>query len=154
MSHDPDVGTDTMEKEEKTHHACQEMELKVDQSSESTNPCDQSKEHNPTEAELSSETRQDLQLTSGDVGIDQFLRQGDEPKSVNSDASDPGSVRLEPLTPSEVLEYEATEILHDGDDPSANTSDTVSDQTGGSPGGSNPCRAETAVDLADGKERS
>lgn len=154
LSHDPDVGTDNVKKEEQTHHTCQEMDLKVDQSSESTDSCDQSKEQNPTETELSSETSQDLQLTSESVGIDQFLRQADEPKSVNSDASEQGSARLEPLTPSEVLEYEATEILHNGDDSSANTSDTVSDQTGGSPGGSGPCRAETAVDPADGKERS
>lgn len=153
-SHGPDVGTDNMEKEEQTHHTCQEMELKVDQSSESTYSRDQSKEHNPTEAELSSDISQDLQLTSGGVGIGQFLRQGDEPESVNSDASEQGNVRLEPLTPSEVLEFEATEIHHNGEDPSASTSDNVSDQTGGSPGGSSPRRAESAVDLAGGKERS
>lgn len=153
-SHGPDVGTDNMEKEEQTHHTCQEMELKVDQSSESTYSRDQSKEHNPTEAELSSDISQDLQLTSGGVGIGQFLRQGDEPESVNSDASEQGNVRLEPLTPSEVLEFEVTEIHHNGEDPSASTSDNVSDQTGGSPGGSSPRRAESAVDLAGGKERS
>ncbi|KAL1775321.1 zinc finger protein 280D isoform X1 [Sigmodon hispidus] len=127
------------------------MELKVHQHSEHTDSCDQTKEHDSAEAEFSSETRQDLQLMSEGMGVDQLLSQRDEPETVSSGASEQGSVRLEPLTPSEVLEFEATEILHKGDDSSVNTSDTVSDQTDGSPGGS---RAETAIDLADGKESS
>lgn len=154
LSHGPDVGTDNMEKEEQTHHTCQEMELKVDQSSESTDPHDESTEHNPTEAELSSEISQDLQLTPEGVGLGQCLRQGEEPESVNSDASEQDSVRLEPLTPSEVLEFEATEVRHSGEDPSASTSDAVSGETGGSPGGSSPRRAELAEDLAGGQEGS
>lgn len=154
LSHDSDAGADNMAKEEEAQHVCQEMELKVDPSSESTDSCDQSKEHSPHEVELSSETSQDLQLTSGDVGIDQFLRQRDEPESVSSGASEQGSIRLEPLTPSEVLECEATEILHKGDGPSSSTSGAVSEHTGSSPGGSSPSRAEAAVGLADGKERS
>lgn len=152
LSRGPDVGTDNMEKEEQTHHTCQEMELKRDQSSESTD--DQSKEHSPTEAELSSEISQDLQLTPEGVGLGQCLRQGEEPESVNSDASEQDSVRLEPLTPSEVLEFEATEVRHSGEDPSASTSDAVSGGTGGSPGGSSPRRAESAADLAGGQEGS
>lgn len=162
LSRGPDVGTDNMEKEEQTHHTCQEeeqthhtcqeMELKRDQSSESTD--DQSKEHSPTEAELSSEISQDLQLTPEGVGLGQCLRQGEEPESVNSDASEQDSVRLEPLTPSEVLEFEATEVHHSGEDPSASTSDAVSGGTGGSPGGSSPRRAESAADLAGGQEGS
>lgn len=152
LSRGPDVGTDNMEKEERTHHTCQEMELKRDQSSESTD--DQSKEHSPTEAELSSEISQDLQLTPEGVGLGQCLRQGEEPESVNSDASEQDSVRLEPLTPSEVLEFEATEVRHSGEDPSASTSDAVSGGTGGSPGGSSPRRAESAADLAGGQEGS
>uniref|UniRef100_A0A8C5PBR5 C2H2-type domain-containing protein n=1 Tax=Leptobrachium leishanense TaxID=445787 RepID=A0A8C5PBR5_9ANUR len=49
----------------------------------------------------------------GDDGVsfEQFLRRRDEPESVGSDISDQSSVHLEPLTPSEVLEHEATEIL-------------------------------------------
>ncbi|XP_032767073.1 zinc finger protein 280D isoform X2 [Rattus rattus] len=152
LSRGPDVGTDNMEKEEQTHHTCQEMELKRDQSSESTD--DQIKEHSPTEAELSSEISQDLQLTPEGVGLGQCLRQGEEPESVNSDASEQDSVRLEPLTPSEVLEFEATEVHHSGEDPSASTSDAVSGGTGGSPGGSSPRRAESAADLAGGQEGS
>lgn len=152
LSRGPDVGTDNMEKEERTRHTCQETELKRDQSSESTD--DQSKEHSPTEAELSSEISQDLQLTPEGVGLGQCLRQGEEPESVNSDASEQDSVRLEPLTPSEVLEFEATEVHHSGEDPSASTSDAVSGGTGGSPGGSSPRRAESAADLAGGQEGS
>lgn len=140
-----------MGKEEQTQHTCQEMEPKVHRSSEHTNSCDQSKEHNSPAAEFSSETGQNSQLMSGVAGIDQFLRQREKPESVSSDASEQGSVGLEPLMPSEVLEFEATEMLHKGDNSSANSNDTVSDETGGSPGGS---RAETAVDLAEGKERS
>ncbi|XP_038177670.1 zinc finger protein 280D isoform X1 [Arvicola amphibius] len=151
FSHDSDAGTDNTEKEEQTQNTCEDMEPKAHQSSENTDSCDQSEEHDSPAAEFSSESAQDLQLMSGDVGIDQFLRQRDEPETVSSDASEQGSVRLEPLTPSEVLEYEATEILHKGDGSSANISDAMSDQTGGSPGGS---RAETAVDLADGKKEA
>ncbi|XP_041444249.1 zinc finger protein 280D isoform X2 [Xenopus laevis] len=44
----------------------------------------------------------------------QFLRRRDEPKSICSDVSEQSSVHLEPLTPSEVLEHEATEILQKG----------------------------------------
>lgn len=153
FSHDSDVGADNMGKEEQTQHTCQELELKVHQHSESTDSCDQSKEHDSPADELSSETGQDLQLTSGDISIDEFLRQRDKPEPVSSDASEQDSVRLEPLTPSELLEHEATEILHKGDDSSASASDAVSDLTGGlmSPGGHG---AETAVDLETGKKES
>ncbi|MBN3289848.1 Z280D protein, partial [Polypterus senegalus] len=48
------------------------------------------------------------------VPFEQFLRKVDEPQSVSSDVSEQGSVHLEPLTPSEVLEHEATEILQKG----------------------------------------
>lgn len=151
FSHGSDAGAENMRKEEQTQHTCQEMELKVHQSSEHMDSWDQTKEHDSPAADFPSETGQDSQLTSGVAGIDQFLRQREKPESVSSDASEQGSVGLEPLTPSEVLEYEATEMLHKDDNSSANSNDTVSDETGGSPGGS---RAETAVDLAEGKERS
>ncbi|XP_018108532.1 zinc finger protein 280D isoform X2 [Xenopus laevis] len=41
----------------------------------------------------------------------QFLRGREEPESICSDVSEQSSVHLEPLTPSEILEHEATEIL-------------------------------------------
>uniref|UniRef100_UPI00398E4500 zinc finger protein 280D-like isoform X2 n=1 Tax=Pristiophorus japonicus TaxID=55135 RepID=UPI00398E4500 len=49
-----------------------------------------------------------------DVSFEQFFRSKDEPEAVGSDVSEQGSIQLEPLTPSEVLEHEATEILQKG----------------------------------------
>ncbi|XP_067873952.1 zinc finger protein 280D isoform X2 [Heterodontus francisci] len=49
-----------------------------------------------------------------DVSYEQFFRSKDEPEAVGSDVSEQGSIQLEPLTPSEVLEHEATEILQKG----------------------------------------
>ncbi|XP_078283663.1 zinc finger protein 280D isoform X2 [Rhinoraja longicauda] len=49
-----------------------------------------------------------------DVCFDQFFRSKDEPEAVGSDVSEQGSIQLEPLTPSEVLEHETTEILQKG----------------------------------------
>ncbi|XP_053319080.1 zinc finger protein 280D [Spea bombifrons] len=61
------------------------------------------------------EDYKDLSLVSDDsVSFEQFLRRRNEPESVNSDISEQSSVHLEPLTPSEVLEHEATEILQKG----------------------------------------
>lgn len=52
--------------------------------------------------------------TDDEVSFEQFLRRRDEPESASSDLSEQGSIHLEPLTPSEVLEHEATEILQKG----------------------------------------
>ncbi|XP_078386460.1 zinc finger protein 280D-like isoform X2 [Cetorhinus maximus] len=49
-----------------------------------------------------------------DVSFEKFFRSKDEPEAVGSDVSEQGSIQLEPLTPSEVLEHEATEILQKG----------------------------------------
>eukprot|EP00062_Callorhinchus_milii_P002314 gi/632938378/ref/XP_007904734.1/ PREDICTED: zinc finger protein 280D isoform X3 [Callorhinchus milii] len=49
-----------------------------------------------------------------DVSFEQFFRSKDEPEAIGSDVSEQGSIQLEPLTPSEVLEHEATEILQKG----------------------------------------
>uniref|UniRef100_A0A671FC58 Zinc finger protein 280D n=1 Tax=Rhinolophus ferrumequinum TaxID=59479 RepID=A0A671FC58_RHIFE len=155
FSYDSNTGEDKVEKEKQVEHTCQETELKICQNSENIISCDQIKDHNSSEARLSSKNIKDLRLTSGDVSIDQFLRKRDEPESVSSDVSEQGSVHLEPLTPSEVLEYEATEILQKGsDDPSAKTDEVVSDQTDDVSGEYSPSTTETTVDLADEKERS
>ncbi|XP_003784423.1 zinc finger protein 280D isoform X1 [Otolemur garnettii] len=156
LSDDSNIGADKVEKEEQKQHACQEMELKMcHQSSENITLCDQTEDCNSSEAKLCSKNVKDLQLTSDDVSIDQFLRKRDEPESVGSDVSEQGSVHLEPLTPSEVLEYEATEILQKGSgDPSAKTDEIVSEQTDQIPGENNPSPTETTVDLAEEKERS
>ncbi|KAK6476796.1 zinc finger protein 280C-like [Huso huso] len=54
------------------------------------------------------------QQREDDVSFEQFFRKLDESESVSSDVSEQGSIQLEPLTPSEVLEHEATEILQKG----------------------------------------
>nr|XP_019587819.1 PREDICTED: zinc finger protein 280D isoform X3 [Rhinolophus sinicus]XP_019587820.1 PREDICTED: zinc finger protein 280D isoform X3 [Rhinolophus sinicus]XP_019587822.1 PREDICTED: zinc finger protein 280D isoform X3 [Rhinolophus sinicus] len=155
FSYDSNTGEDKVEKEKQIEHICQETELKICQNSENIISCDQIKDHNSSEARLSSKNIKDLRLTSGDVSIDQFLRKRAEPESVSSDVSEQGSVHLEPLTPSEVLEYEATEILQKGsDDPSAKTDEVVSDPTDDVSGECSPSTTETTVDLADEKERS
>ncbi|XP_032273573.1 zinc finger protein 280D isoform X4 [Phoca vitulina] len=155
FSHDSNIDANKVEKEKQIEHICQETELKMCQSSGNLISCDQIEDSNSSEARFSSKNIKDLQLTSGDVSIDQFLRKRDEPESVSSDVSEQGSVHLEPLTPSEVLEYEATEILQKGSgDPSAKTDDLVSDQTDSVPGENSRSTTETTVDLADEKERS
>lgn len=144
-----------MEKEKQIDHICQETELKICQSSENLISCDQIEDRNAGEARFSSKNIKDLRLTSGDVSIDQFLRKRDEHESVSSDVSEQGSVHLEPLTPSEVLEFEATEILQKGSgDPSAKTDAVVSDQTDNVPGENSLSTTETTGDLVDEKERS
>ncbi|XP_071078079.1 zinc finger protein 280D isoform X3 [Desmodus rotundus] len=155
FSYDSNIGEDKVEKEKQIEHICQETELKMCESSENIISCDQIKDQNSNEARFSSKNINDLQLTSGDVSIDQFLRKRDERESVSSDVSEQGSVHLEPLTPSEVLEFEATEILQKGSgDPSAKSDEVVADQTDDVPGEHNPSTSETTVDLADEKERS
>ncbi|KAJ7311323.1 hypothetical protein JRQ81_006939 [Phrynocephalus forsythii] len=67
------------------------------------------------EAELVDVLVVNTEVTSDeDVIFEQFLSRNAEPTSANSDTSEPGSAHLEPLTPSEVLEHEATEILQKG----------------------------------------
>ncbi|XP_019297560.2 zinc finger protein 280D isoform X3 [Panthera pardus] len=155
FSHDSNIDADKVEKEKQIEHVCQKMELKMCQSSGNIISCDQNEDSNSSEAKFSSKNVKDLRLTSGDVSIDQFLRTRDEPESISSDVSEQGSIHLEPLTPSEVLEYEATEILQKGSgDPSAKTDDVVSDQTGSVPGENSPSTTETTVDRAEEKERS
>ncbi|XP_029806671.1 zinc finger protein 280D isoform X3 [Suricata suricatta] len=155
FSHESNIDADKVEKKKQREHICQKMELKMCQSSGSTISCDQNEDSNSSEARFSSKNIKDLRLTSGDVSIDQFLRKRDEPESGSSDVSEQGSIHLEPLTPSEVLEYEATEILQKGSgDPSAKTDEVVSDQTDSVPGENSPSTTETTVDLADEKERS
>ncbi|XP_027424751.1 zinc finger protein 280D isoform X3 [Zalophus californianus] len=155
FSHDSNIDAIKVEKEKQIEHICQKTELKMCQSSGNLISCDQIEDSNSSEAGFSSKNIKDLQLTSGDVSIDQFLRKRDEPESVSSDVSEQGSVHLEPLTPSEVLEYEATEILQKGSgDPSAKTDDLVSDQIDSVPGENSRSATETTVDLADEKERS
>ncbi|XP_040824941.1 zinc finger protein 280D isoform X3 [Ochotona curzoniae] len=152
-NYDSNTSTDEMEKEKQVQPVCQEAELKKCTDSEKVVSCDQKEDLHSNEAS-SSKNIKDLRLASGDVTIDLFLRKRDEPKSVSSDVSEQGSVRLEPLTPSEVLEFEATEILQKGNgDPAANPEESVS-ETDDIPGGNSPGTTETTVDLADEREKS
>ncbi|XP_057578425.1 zinc finger protein 280D isoform X3 [Hippopotamus amphibius kiboko] len=155
FSYDSIIDADKVEKEKQIEHICQETELKMCQSSENLTACDQIEDRNASEARFSSKNIKDLRLTSGDVSIDQFLRKRDEPESVSSDVSEQGSIHLEPLTPSEVLEFEATEILQKGSgDPSVKTDEVVSDQTDDVPGENSLSTTEITGHLADEKERS
>ncbi|XP_012865577.1 PREDICTED: zinc finger protein 280D isoform X1 [Dipodomys ordii] len=150
LSHDSDTGADKMEKEKQMHHNFQEKEQEMGQSSENIISCDQIKDHNSSGARFFSKNIKNLRLTSDD-----FLRKRDEPESVSSDVSEQSSVHLEPLTPSEVLEYEATEIFQKGSgDPSAKTDDTVSDHADNTSREVSPSTPDKTVVLADKKERS
>ncbi|XP_075714077.1 zinc finger protein 280D isoform X2 [Rhinoderma darwinii] len=62
---------------------------------------------------LKEEDHPDSDPASGDVGFEQYLRK-QAPDSVSSDVSELSSIHLDPLTPSEVLEHETTEILQKG----------------------------------------
>lgn len=62
---------------------------------------------------LEDEDHQDLNPANDGIGFEQFLRKN-AADSVSSDVSEPNSLHLDPLTPSEVLEHEATEILQKG----------------------------------------
>ncbi|KAM4036767.1 zinc finger protein 280D isoform 2-T4 [Anomaloglossus baeobatrachus] len=62
---------------------------------------------------LKEEGLTDSNLAGDDAEFEQYLTK-QAPDSVGSDISEPSSIHLDPLTPSEVLEYEATEILQKG----------------------------------------
>ncbi|XP_062439432.1 zinc finger protein 280D isoform X2 [Rhea pennata] len=110
---DSDNNKKLVEERQKCIH--DENELKTCQSSDDFVLNDQTKVHSLNATALSALKARDLKLTLGeDVSFEQFLRKRDEPESISSDISEQGSIHLEPLTPSEVLEHEATEILQKG----------------------------------------
>ncbi|XP_012584207.1 PREDICTED: zinc finger protein 280D isoform X2 [Condylura cristata] len=155
FSSDSNIGANKVEKEKQIEYICRGMELKKCQSSENASSCDHITDHNYSEASFSLKNSKDLRLMPTDVSIDQFLRKRDEPESGSSDISEQGSVHLEPLTPSEVLEYEATEILQKGSgEPSAKTDEVVSDPTDDVLEENNPSITETTIDVADEKKIS
>uniref|UniRef100_A0A4X2KB16 Uncharacterized protein n=1 Tax=Vombatus ursinus TaxID=29139 RepID=A0A4X2KB16_VOMUR len=139
--------------EEQQKNTDSKTELKMCQSSENVILNDQTNSSN--EAKPSSRNTKNLKLTSNDVSFEQFLRKRDEPESVSSDVSEQGSIHLEPLTPSEVLEHEATEILQKGSvEPPAKEAGVVSEQTDDISRGNSPSTTETTVNLTDEKEAS
>ncbi|NXN64657.1 Z280D protein, partial [Himantopus himantopus] len=133
-----------------------ESELKNCQSSDTVILNEQTKVHSLDETTLSAMNARDLKLTLGeDVSFEQFLRKRDEPESVSSDISEQGSIHLEPLTPSEVLEHEATEILQKGNvAPSSKKAGQLSEQTDETSKESSPNRMETTVNTTDENEAS
>ncbi|PKU47955.1 hypothetical protein llap_1738 [Limosa lapponica baueri] len=133
-----------------------ESELKNCQSSDNVILNEQTKVHSLDETTLSAMNARDLKLTLGeDVSFEQFLRKRDEPESVSSDISEQGSIHLEPLTPSEVLEHEATEILQKGNvAPSSKKAGQLSEQTDEASKESSPSRMETTVNKTDENEAS
>lgn len=133
-----------------------ESELKTCQSSDYVVLTDQTKVQNLDKTTLSAMNARDLKLTLGeDVSFEQFLRKRNEPESVNSDMSEQGSIHLEPLTPSEVLEHEATEILQKGNiAPSSKQAEQLSEQTDKTSQEGSPSRMETTVNKTDENEAS
>ncbi|XP_016156438.1 PREDICTED: zinc finger protein 280D isoform X2 [Ficedula albicollis] len=133
-----------------------ESEVKMCQSSADIVLNEQTKVHPLDETALSAKNVRDLKLTLGeDVSFEQFLRKRDEPESVSSDISEQGSIHLEPLTPSEVLEHEATEILQKGKvAPSSKKSGQLAEQTDETSRDSNPSRMETTANKTDKNEAS
>ncbi|NXE46139.1 Z280D protein, partial [Casuarius casuarius] len=151
---DSDNNKQLVEEKQKCIH--DESELKTCQSSDNIVLNDKTKVHSLDETALSSLKARDLKLTLGeDVSFEQFLRKRDEPESVSSDISEQGSIHLEPLTPSEVLEHEATEILQKGKvAPSSKKTGLLSEQTDETSKESSPSRMEATVNKTDEKEAS
>ncbi|NXB11826.1 Z280D protein, partial [Cnemophilus loriae] len=133
-----------------------ESGMKTCQSSDDVVLNEQTKVRTLDETALSAMNVRDLKLTLGeDVSFEQFLRKRDEPESVSSDISEQGSIHLEPLTPSEVLEHEATEILQKGNvAPSSKKAGQLAEQTDETSRESNPSRMETTVNKTDENEAS
>ncbi|NXF44908.1 Z280D protein, partial [Oceanites oceanicus] len=151
---DSDNNKQLVDEKQKCIH--DESELKTCQSSDNVVLNEQTKVHSLDETKLSAMNARDLKLTLGeDVSFEQFLRKRDEPESVSSDISEQGSIHLEPLTPSEVLEHEATEILQKGNvAPSSKQAGQLSEQTDETSKESSPNRMETTVNKTDENEAS
>uniref|UniRef100_A0A8D2PXI4 C2H2-type domain-containing protein n=1 Tax=Zosterops lateralis melanops TaxID=1220523 RepID=A0A8D2PXI4_ZOSLA len=133
-----------------------ESEMRRCQSSDGVVLTEQTKVRALDETALAAKNVRDLKLTLGeDVSFEQFLRKRDEPESVSSDISEQGSIHLEPLTPSEVLEHEATEILQKGNvAPSSKRAGQLGEQTDETSRESNPSRMEKTANKTDENEAS
>ncbi|XP_069078515.1 zinc finger protein 280D isoform X1 [Pleurodeles waltl] len=128
-------------------HVCDQSIVKMPQHKENTLTVEQIKENK--EAEFSEEAEDKTNAT-----FEQFL-QKEKPESVCSDVSDQGSIHLEPLTPSEMLEYEATEILQKGGvSPSIKKAGHCSEQPDDIPLESSPSKTETTLSLKQASKAS
>ncbi|NXM65412.1 Z280D protein, partial [Serilophus lunatus] len=151
---DSDNNKQVVDEEQKGIH--DKSELKICQSSGNIILNEQTGERGLDETTLSAINARDLKLTLGeDVSFEQFFRKRDEPESVSSDISEQGSIHLEPLTPSEVLEHEATEILQKGNvTPASKKAGQLAEQTDETSKESNSSRMETTVNKIDENEAS
>ncbi|NWR04720.1 Z280D protein, partial [Paradoxornis webbianus] len=142
--------------DEKQKRVADEGEMKTCQSSAGAVPAEQNEVRASDETAPAAKSVRDLKLTLGeDVSFEQFLRKRDEPESVSSDISEQGSIHLEPLTPSEVLEHEATEILQKGNvAPSSKKAGQLAEQTDETSRESNPSRMEMTPNKTDENEAS
>ncbi|XP_043934905.1 zinc finger protein 280D isoform X4 [Protopterus annectens] len=104
-------------------------------------------------AEADNDKGEDCTAAEEDVTFEQFLRKTDEPESLSSDVSDQGSVHLEPLTPSEVLEHETTEILQKGSSVPSKQPELTSDQLDDASLACSPSQAEVAKDKTEDSEQ-
>uniref|UniRef100_H3B9S6 Zinc finger protein 280D n=1 Tax=Latimeria chalumnae TaxID=7897 RepID=H3B9S6_LATCH len=111
---DSDDDVQIIEEEKHSDLVCDET--KLCKSPENSLKNEHMEEHSTFETASAAEVDTDdaEQKAEEAVSFEQFLRKRDEPESVSSDISEQGSIHLEPLTPSEVLEHEATEILQKG----------------------------------------
>uniref|UniRef100_A0A8D0HIK7 C2H2-type domain-containing protein n=1 Tax=Sphenodon punctatus TaxID=8508 RepID=A0A8D0HIK7_SPHPU len=146
---------DQVEEEKQKRPVCDESELKPSVSSENALSNDETKEDTLDENKLSAMNAKDLKASDEDVIFDHFLRKRDEPESFSSDISEQGSIHLEPLTPSEVLEHEATEILQKGSVASSTRkAGLVSEQTDEVSKESSPSQVEISADQIEEIEAS
>ncbi|KAJ8247876.1 hypothetical protein GJAV_G00251570 [Gymnothorax javanicus] len=85
-------------------------------------------------ADRETEEGEEVDSAKDDVPFEEFLTKADEGELESSDVGEDSSVHLEPLTPSKVLEHEATEILQKGggSDPESKAGDPADDANDGS----------------------
>lgn len=137
-----------------TKHVCDRSIVKMPQQMENTLAIDRIKENKDAEFSEEADDKASIKPASGVATFEQFLRK-DEPESVYSDISEQGSIHLEPLTPSEMLEYEATEILQKGGiSPSTKKAGHSSEQTDDIPLECSPSKKETNLSLKQASKES
>ncbi|XP_068131604.1 zinc finger protein 280D isoform X2 [Hyperolius riggenbachi] len=113
----PEDTTQVMESASKIENVLTEDKSCSDSASEMDEPSDNEEvvtgDFEEVSSPMEAEDHQELNPANDNIGFEQFLRK-DVADSVSSDVSEPNSLQLDPLTPSEVLEHETTEILQKG----------------------------------------
>uniref|UniRef100_A0A3B3QJM0 Zinc finger protein 280D n=1 Tax=Paramormyrops kingsleyae TaxID=1676925 RepID=A0A3B3QJM0_9TELE len=92
------------------------------------------KDASPPDAERGdcSPARDESKQARDGVPFEEFLRKEDQRETASPSGSKHGLVTLEPLTPSKVLEHEATEILQQGNGPPSKTQEAAAECPDGS----------------------